>query len=126
MNPTAVLVSRFLKACLLGVGLGFLYDLFASLPRRFRHIGDTLFIIGLFVCGIYLGFGVCQGDLRPVYSAGLLIGASGWHYTIGKLFRMLLIRFFHLLIKLFFIIFRPIKKIFIFISVFFQKNICIN
>ena len=125
MNPTAVLFSRFLTACLLGAGLGFLYDLLTALPRRFRHIGDGIFIMGLFACGIYLGFAVCEGDLRPAYSAGLFIGATGWHYSIGKLLRPLFLRFFRLLTHCFSIIFRPFKKLFAFIPVFFKKTIAL-
>ena len=89
MMPPELLFSRFLTACLLGVGLGFLYDFLTALPRRIIHIADGIFILALFACGIYFGFGICSGDLRPVYSFGFLIGASVWHYTAGKYLRAL-------------------------------------
>ena len=122
MTAPALLFSRFLTAGLLGAGLGVVYDLLACLPRALRHIGDGIFVIALFVCGIYLGFAVCGGDLRPVYSAGLLIGVIGWHYSLGRLLRPLILRLFRLLGQAFSIIFRPFKKIIEFISHFFKKT----
>ena len=87
MTPPALLFSRFLTACLLGGGLGFFYDLFTPLPRGLRHLSDVLFVLSLFACGIYLGFGVCEGDLRPAYSAGLFMGFLLWRSTLGRLLR---------------------------------------
>ena len=122
MSTTTLLFSRFLIACLLGAGLGIIYDFFACLPRTLRHIGDGFFVIALFVCGIYLGFAVCQGDLRPVYSAGLLLGVVGWYYSLGRLLRPLFFRLCRLLGQAFSIIFRPFKKIFGLFPLFFKKT----
>ena len=122
MTPPALLFSRFLTACLLGVGLGLFYDLLSCLPRALRHLGDALFVIGLFAFGIYLGFGVCGGDLRPVYSMGLFIGAIAWHYTLGGLFRRLVLGFSRVLARFFSILFKPLKKIIAFISLFSKKT----
>ena len=123
MNTTALLFSRFVIACLLGVGLGTIYDLLSCLPRALRHIGDGLFVVALFICGIYLGFAVCQGDLRPVYSAGLLLGVIGWHYSFGKLLRPLILRLFRLWANIFSKIFKTFKKIFCFIPFFIKKHL---
>jgi hypothetical protein len=123
MSTTALLFSRFVIACLLGAGLGILYDFFACLPRALRHIGDGFFVIALFVCGIYLGFAVCRGDLRTVYSAGLLLGVVGWHYSFGKLLRPLILRLFRLWANIFSKIFKPFKKIFRFIPFFIKKHL---
>lgn len=125
MTPPALLFSRFLTACLLGVGLGIFYDLLSCLPKALRHLGDGIFVIGLFAFGIYLGFGVCGGDLRPIYSAGLFIGAIGWHYSLGRLFRRLILAFFRILAHLFSLIFKPFEKIFSIILLFFKKTFAI-
>ncbi|MBQ3000543.1 MAG: hypothetical protein IJD63_02215 [Oscillospiraceae bacterium] len=90
MTPPVLLFSRFLSACLLGGGLGIFYDLFTPLPRIVRHFTDALFVFALFACGIYLGFGICEGDLRPAYSAGLFVGFFLWRNTLGRLLRPLL------------------------------------
>ncbi len=123
MSTTTLLFSQFLIACLLGAGLGVVYDLLACLPRTLRHIGDGFFVIVLFVCGIYLGFAVCRGDLRPVYSAGLLLGVVGWHYSLGRLLRPFILRLFRLLANNFCIVFKPFKKIFGFIPLFIKKHL---
>lgn len=90
MTPPALLFSRFLIACLLGGGLGIFYDILTPFPRFLRPLTDGFFIIGLFVCGIYLGFGICEGDLRPAYSTGLFVGFLIWRNTFGRLLRPLL------------------------------------
>lgn len=112
MTPPALLFSRFLTACLLGAGLGFLYDFFSPLPRFLRHLGDGFFVLALFVCGIYLGFAVCDGDLRPAYSIGLFAGALLWHCSLGRLFR-----------PLFFYVFMGLRRFFSFFYLFFEKII---
>ena len=126
MTPPALLFSRFLTACLLGVGLGILYDLLLCLPRALRHLADALFITGLFAFGIYLGFGVCGGDLRPVYSVGLFIGAMGWHYSLGKFLRRLVLAVFRVLAHFFSIIFKPFEKMFSIISLFSKKTFALR
>jgi hypothetical protein len=90
MTPPSLLFSRFLVACLMGGILGIVYDFLGAFPRRLRHLTDGIFILFLFACGIQLGFGVCEGDLRPAYSAGLFVGFLIWRHTLGRLFRRLL------------------------------------
>ena len=90
MTPPALLFSRFLIACLMGTMLGLLYDFLSAFPRPLRHISDGLFLLALFAFGIQLGFGVCEGDLRPAYSAGLFAGFLLWRGTLGRLLRPLI------------------------------------
>lgn len=123
MNPPALLFYRFLISCALGVGLGILYDLTSSLPRLLRHLGDFLFVLVLFIVGIYLGFGVCRGDLRPVYSAGLFLGLLAWHYTVGKLFRQFFTWVFRTIRKPFSIFWSKLKKTAKFIHIFSKKHL---
>lgn len=126
MSSPTIVFSQFLTACLLGVGLGVFYDLTASLPRVLRHLGDGIFILGLFACGIYLGFGVCDGDLRPIYSFGLLLGVLCWHYTLGRVVRFLFSKLFRSIFSFFSGIFHFLKKIFRFLSLFFKKTFAIR
>lgn len=118
MTQPGLLFSRFITACLLGAGLGVCYDFLHPGGKRAIHIRDGLFLPILFAFGIYLGFGVCQGDLRLVYSFGLLLGALAWHFSLGRLFRPLISRIFH-------IVFLPLKKFFQFLSGFWKKTIAI-
>ena len=90
MTPPSLLFSRFLIACLMGGLLGILYDILGIFPRCLRQLWDGIFIVFLFICGIRLGFGVCEGDLRPAYSAGLFIGFLIWRHTLGRPFRRLI------------------------------------
>lgn len=123
MTPPALLFSRFLMACLLGVGLGFCYSFLTSLPRKLIHLADSVFILLLFAFGIYLGFGICHGDLRPVYSIGLLVSAAGWHFSVGKHLQSLFSSFFRCLGQLFSFFCIPFKKIIAFILLFSKKHL---
>ena len=93
MTPPSLLFSRFLIACLMGGALGLCCDILGILPRVLRHLWDGVFVVFLFACGIQLGFGVCEGDLRPAYSTGLLVGFFIWQHTLGRLLRPLFSRF---------------------------------
>lgn len=72
-------------SCLFGAGLGMVYGFLR--PVRPRALADVLFLICLGWAGIYLGFGICQGDLRLGYAAGLLVGGVAWDLTMGRLLR---------------------------------------
>ncbi len=125
MTPPALLFSRFLTACLLGGGLGLFYDLFTPLPRGVRHLTDVLFVFSLFACGIYLGFGICEGDLRPAYSAGLLVGFLVWRNTLGRLLRPVLALLFGFVWGIFGKLWAVRRKISKNISVFCKKTFAI-
>ncbi len=122
MTPPALLFSRFLTACLLGVGLGLIYDFLTALPRKCIHLADGVFVLMLFAFGIYLGFGVCDGDLRPTYSIGLFAGAAIWHFSVGKRLQFLFSSFFRLIGRLFSCFWMPFKKIFAIICLFSKKT----
>ena len=105
--------------------MGLFYDLFTPLPRAVRHLTDGIFVIALFLCGIYLGFGICQGDLRPAYSAGLFVGFLIWRNTLGRLLRPLLSLLFGFLRGVFGKIWAYIGKMSKNISVFCKKTFAI-
>ena len=54
------------QGLLLGGGLGLLYGFLRFF--RPRWLGDLLFVIVLFRTWLYLGFGLCGGDLRMGYT----------------------------------------------------------
>ena len=69
-------------ALLFGVGLGFFYDVF----RPLGHLGDFFFVSLTFYCFLYLGFGVCRGDIRLGVMSGMFWGAVAWKATLGRFF----------------------------------------
>ena len=107
MNAPELTAQRFLIACLLGCALGIYYGFLRPLRRRWTGFSDLLFLPGLFGAWIYLGFGVCDGDLRFGYTVGLLLGCIGWNSTVGPL----LVPFFDWIWRPGVIIFKKIRKI---------------
>ena len=64
MISPALAWGHFLAACLLGVGLGLVYDFLRPLRPRFTALSDVVFLAVLGYTLIYLFFGVCAGDIR--------------------------------------------------------------
>lgn len=87
MTAPAVAAGRFGAACLLGLALGLWYGFLRPLRPRWTALSDLLFLLGVFPVWVYLGFGICGGDLRPGYWAGLFLGGLAWELTVGKLLR---------------------------------------
>ena len=85
MTAPALAAARFLSACVLGLGLGLLYDFLRPLRPRYTTLSDLLFLLGTFLAWLVLGFGVCGGDLRLGYCGGLLVGGLAFHWTFGQL-----------------------------------------
>ena len=85
MIPPELALTRFLRACILGAGLGFWYDFLR--PPRTRHatLCDTLFLLASLWCFLILGFKICRGDLRFGYTGGLFLGGMLWELTLGRL-----------------------------------------
>jgi hypothetical protein len=84
---TAVVVSagQFAAALLMGMGLGVVYELLRPLRPKHTACSDGLFVAAVWYAWIYLGFGICGGDIRMVQVAGLLLGALAFRLTLGKL-----------------------------------------
>ena len=55
---------RLVWALALGAGLGLYYEFLAPLGKRRRVLGDVSFLLGAVWAWVYLGFGVCGGDIR--------------------------------------------------------------
>ena len=83
MTAPALAARRLWLAFVLGLGLGLWYALLRPLRRRRSAPADTLFVVAAFCAWLYHGFGVCRGDLRLGYSAGLLLGAVLLDRTLG-------------------------------------------
>src|SRR5699024_1733944 len=71
---------------------------------------------------LYLGFGVCQGDLRLGYLFGLLLGAIAWEATAGQLLRPVFAIFWKGLGKLAAAFSLPLKKILKFTKILFASG----
>ena len=82
MNPPAEAAWRFLPALLLGCGLGLLFGFLRPLKRRF--FPDLLFFAATMWAWVLLSFGICLGDLRPVYTLTLLAGIFLWDRSFGR------------------------------------------
>lgn len=96
-------------AVLLGCCLGLLYAFLR--PLRPRWLADLLFIAGLFWIWIYLGFGICGGDLRFGYTAALLGGCLAWEIGFGAVFSPVFSCFWKVIFRIFALILCPFKKI---------------
>ena len=69
------------QGLVLGSSLGLLYGFLRFF--RPRWLGDLLFIAALFQAWLYLGFGLCDGDLRMCYALSLCLGILLWECTFG-------------------------------------------
>lgn len=100
------LVAALLLGAAAGMGYGFLR------PARPRWLADFLFGILLGGIWVYLGFGVCGGDLRFLHTAVLLMGAVGFHFLFGRWLIPVYSAFWQGIFRGFCAIFRFFRKIF--------------
>ena len=85
MTAPAVAACRFGWACLIGAGLGGVYGFFRPLRLRRTAAADALFLLAAVWAWTYLSFGICGGDLRLAYHAGMLLGGILFDRTLGRL-----------------------------------------
>lgn len=116
-----IVARRFWAACMLGCGLGLLYGFLRPLRPRLTHLTDGVFVIAAGWSWLVLSFGICHGDLRLGYSAGLAIGAFFWELTVGKLLRPVFWGFWRLVGKILVTPWRLLRKIFQKTGVFVKK-----
>ena len=112
MTHPAISAQQLLAALLLGLGLGLCYGFLRPLKRIGNWLRDLLFrpcLLSFWVC---LGFGVCGGDLRLGYFAGLAAGALLWECTIGRLLRPLFFWFWGVIFHIFTFFALCLKKFF--------------
>lgn len=112
MTAPILALQRFAIAVALGAALGVYYGFLRPLRPRHTTLSDLLFLPAAFWVWLYLGFAVCQGDLRLSYSAGLLCGGFLWELTVGRLLRPVFAGFWRLLRGIWAFFTRPIKNFF--------------
>ncbi len=110
MTAPAVDAQRFGAALLLGLALGVYYGFLRPLRPKYTALSDLLFAPGAVWAWVYLGFGVCRGDVRLSYSLGLLAGACLWEATFGRWLRPVFWGFWHILGGIFGKITAPVKN----------------
>ena len=75
MNAPSIAAVRFLTACGYGVVLGLLYGILRPLRPKHTTFADGVFVTAAAWAWLKLSFGICQGDIRIGYTAGLFVGA---------------------------------------------------
>ncbi|MBO5837020.1 MAG: hypothetical protein J6Q92_03910, partial [Oscillospiraceae bacterium] len=101
MITPKVAFLRFLTAVLVGLGLGLYYGFLRPLRPKHTQLSDILFLPVAGWAWLYVSFAVCQGDLRLIYSIGLVCGAFLWEMTIGHLLRPVFRGFWGVIRKIF-------------------------
>lgn len=119
MTPPAAAGRCLLIAILLGFLPGLLHSFLRPVRVRHKHLADLLSIAALIYCWIYVGFGVCGGDLRMGYLVGMLGGWALCICTVGKWLQSLFSLFFRFWGWLFSGLHQIIRKFFL----FFKKNV---
>ena len=112
MTAPYLAAQRFAIACLLGCALGAYYGFLRPLRPKWTTLSDILFLLGGFWVWIYLGFGICGGDLRMGYTAGLFLGGIVFERTVGRWLRSLFRTFWDVIGKILGFFLLPVKKFF--------------
>lgn len=110
MTGPALAARQILLSLLLGGLAGIVYGFLR--PARPRLLADSIFAIVLGVLWVYLEFGICGGDLRLLHTAGLFLGAVGFHCTVGKSLIPVYSAFWKGIFRVFSAIFVCFKKFF--------------
>ena len=87
MTAPALAAARFGAALAVGAILGPIYDFLHPPGARHKHFPDLIFVIFCFWAWVYLSFGLCRGDLRWAYTAGMGLGFWLYWISIGKCLR---------------------------------------
>ena len=112
MTHPAISAQQLLTALLLGLGLGLCYGFLRPLYRIGNWLRDLLFLPCILSFWVYLGFGICGGDLRLGYFTALAAGALLWECTIGRLLRPLFFGFWGGIFHIFTFLSHCLKKFF--------------
>ena len=126
----------FLLACLLGAGLGALYDVFRIIRLAFWHgklvvaVQDILFWSAAAACTFLFQLVNSDGQIRFYILLGELLGFTVYYFTIGvlvfhasrfiiglvkRILRFLYRIFIRPFVKLFAFIFQKIKQLFVYV-----------
>ena len=114
MTAPAVAAARFCMAGAVGAGLGCFYGFLRPLRKKSCWLPDLIFVIAAFMGWVYVGFGICRGDLRIAYYAGMALGGFGWEMTAGRLLRPVFFGFWKGIGKILGLFLLPVKKYLLF------------
>lgn len=84
MTAAAAAAGQLAAACLLGMGLGVVYELLRPLRPRLTCLSDGIFTVVMLYTWLHLVFGICRGDIRMVQTLGLFAGAWLFRITLGR------------------------------------------
>jgi hypothetical protein len=94
-----------------GCGLGLFYGFLRPLRRRYSWPADLLFVAAAGAVWVYLGFGLCGGDLRIGCLAGLFLGIFLFDRWPGRLLRPVFSGFWEGIGGFFSFVGRPVIKL---------------
>ena len=97
---------------MLGAVLGAWYGFLRPLRPKRTALSDSLFVLRSVWAFLQLCFGICQGDIRLGYTAGLAVGGICFDKSIGLLLRPVFYGFWKLFGKFWQVLTLPMKKFF--------------
>ena len=111
-----------LWALAIGSGLGLVYGFLRPAPQKLRPLWDLIFVCAAFYGWLYLGFGICGGDLRFGCTAAMAVGGIVFDCTGERLLQPIFRHFWRTVGKFFLflqrytkIFFKKVQKIAIFL-----------
>lgn len=111
MTPPAESFRWLLAAFGIGLILGLVHGFLRPLRRKKSWGADLLFVAAMFAGWLYLGFGVCGGDLRLGWLMGMFGGIVLFDALPGRLLRPVFGLFWKYVEQIVSFILRPCKKI---------------
>ena len=84
MTAPALAAWRFVAACGVGAGIGFLYGALRPLRPRLTHLADGITVLFAFLGWVYLGFGICHGDISISCCIAMIFSAILWEASVGR------------------------------------------
>jgi hypothetical protein len=90
---------RLLWSLAVGVALGFFYGFLRPLRPKLTALADLIFVAAAFYGWLYIGFGVCGGDLRFGCTVAMGAGGVAWEIMLGRWLQPVFRGFWHILSK---------------------------
>ena len=90
---------RLLWSLGVGAALGCFYGFLRPLRPKLTALADLIFVAAAFYGWLYIGFGICGGDLRFGCTAAMAAGGFAWEMTVGRWLRPVFRGFWQFLAK---------------------------
>ena len=116
MTAPAVAAGRFLAACAVGAAVGLVYGFGRPLRPRWTHLWDALTVVAALFGWIYVGFGLCAGQIHFGITLGIFLGAVAWEMTVGRLLRPVFRGFWFVVRKILGFFLAPVENFFSFLQ----------